>query len=315
MIERPDADALLAGPLGGWLDEQLGLRAETKEKAQRRFLVAVGLAAAVAFVVILWGAPVVTALQLGGLVGAGGWIWSEWTKRPVVSRIKGGINEAIARSLGLSYSLAVADEGNFRLAREFGMLPSYDSARLEDAWWGEVGGHPFHLHEAKLTEQRGSGKSRRTVTVFEGVILSVGFARRFSGTTLIERDGKRDGLLGLFGREKDAITVAGLRLSRMDTVDPTFDEKFDVWTDDQTEAHYLIHPEYIERLVALESAFGARKLRALFRDGRLMVLFETVNQFESGSLEASEDRRLLQQAIAQFGALADLAVRINERAR
>ena len=315
MMESPNADALLAGPLGEWLAQQSGLRDETRARAQRRFLIAVGAAMALAFAIVVYGGPVIAAVQVGIFIGAGGFAWSEWTKRPVVRHIKEEINAAIASSLGVSYALAVTDPRNFETARAFGMLPTFDKSVLEDAWTGEIGGRPFHLHEATLTEQRGSGKNRRTVTTFQGVIMAIGFARRFSGTTLIERDGARDGILGLFGREKQEIAMAGLRLSRMDTVDPEFDRRFDVWTDDQVEAHYLVHPAYVERLVAVETAFAAKNLRALFRDGELLVLFETLNQFESGSLEQRDDRRLLEQAIAQFGALADLAVRLNERSR
>ena len=119
MIERPDADALLAGPLGQWLADQSGLRERTRAKVTHRFVAAVVLAAAVAFAMVVSGGPVVGALQIGALIGAGGWLWGEWTKRPVVNRIKEGINSAIARALGLSYSLAVADRRDFdRAARE-----------------------------------------------------------------------------------------------------------------------------------------------------------------------------------------------------
>jgi len=315
VIERPDADALLAGPLGQWLADQSGLRERTRAKVTHRFVAAVVLAAAVAFAMVVSGGPVVGALQIGALIGAGGWLWGEWTKRPVVNRIKEGINSAIARALGLSYSLAVADRRDFDRALRFAMLPTHDKATLEDAWWGEVGGRPFRLHEAKLTEERGSGKSRRTVTVFQGAIMSVGFARSFSGTTLIERNGQHDGLLGLFGRKRDSAEIGGLPLTRMDMVDPRFNDEFDVWTNDPVEAQYLVHPEYVERLVALESAFTARKLRALFRDGELLVVFEAGNEFETGSLDSGDDRHHLQQAIAHFSALADLAVRLNERGR
>ena len=315
MIESPRSEALLAGPLGEWLGDQADLRTATREKAQRRFLLAIGAAAMLAFVIVVKGGPIVTALQLGFFVGVGGFVWSEWTKRPVIRRIKAGINEAIARSLGLAYSAAVDDRFHFERALRFGLLPAHDKAELEDQWTGEVGGRPFRLHEARLTEQRGSGKNRRTVTLFQGVVMAIGFARSFTGTTLIERDGRHDGLLGLLGREREEITVANLRLSRLDTVAPAFDDTFDAWTDDQVEGHYLINPAYVERLVAVESAFAARKLRALFREGELLLVFETDKLFESGSLEPGDDRRLIDQAIAQFGAMADLAMRLNERGR
>lgn len=319
MTSPPRAEALLAGPLGAWLADQSSLRAATREKAQRRFVLAIGAAAALAFVIVLSGGSVVTALQLGFFVGAGGFVWCEWTKRPVIGRIKAGINARIADSLGLAYSPTVEDSFHFDRATRFALLPAHDKRVLEDQWTGEVGGRPFRLHEATLTEQRGSGKNRRTVTVFQGVIMAIGFARPFTGTTLIERDGRHDGalggLLGLLGREKLEITVANLQLSRLDTVDPAFDDRFDAWTDDQVEGHYLVNPAYVERLIAVESAFAARNLRALFREGELLLVFETTNLFESGSLESGDDRRLVEQAIAQFEAMAELATRLNERAR
>ena len=315
MIERAQSEALLAGPLGEWLADQSSLRTATREKAQRRFLMAIGAAALLAFAIVVKGGEIGTALQLGFFVGAGGFAWAEWTKRPVIRQIKSAINEAIARSLGLTYSTGVTDTFHFDRALRFELLPKHENATLEDEWAGEVGGRPFRLHEAKLTEQRGSGKSRRTVTLFQGVVMAIGFARSFTGTTLVERDRHHDGLLGLLGRERQEIKVANLLLSRLDTVDPAFDDKFDAWTDDQVEGHYLINPAYVERLIAVESAFAARKLRALFREGELLLVFETDNLFESGSLEPGDDRRLVEQAIAQFAAMADLAVRLNERAR
>ena len=312
---RPDADALLGGALGAWLSGQDALRASVRAKAQSRLYLGFGAAMLAAFFIVFKTGEILLALQLGIAIGAGGYAWSEWSKRPLTRQIKAEINGAIARALGLTYAITVSDESNFALARQFEMLPKHDKAALEDGWWGKLGGQPFHLHEAKLTETRGSGKNRRTVTVFQGLIMGIGFARNFSGTTLIERNGKHDGLLGFLGREKDAITVGGRRLTRTSAVDPVFEKRFDLWTDDPVEAHWLVNPEYVERLVSLETAFGAGKLRALFQSGQLLVVFETSDQFESGTIDTGQDRRMVQQAISQFDAVAELALRLNARAR
>ena len=184
---------------------------------------------------------------------------------------------------------------------------------FQDLWWGLVGGRPFTLHEAKLTEQRGSGKSRRTVTVFEGSILAIGFTRRFNGTTLIEPDGDRRKFL--IGAEKEQVGIGGEQLERIDLTDPRFEERFTVWSNDQVESRYLVHPEYVERLLAVEAAFAGKDIRALFRDGDLLITLETGDLFESGCLEPGEDRALLERSIAQFASLAELATRLNERER
>ncbi len=78
---------------------------------------------------------------------------------------------------------------------------------------------------------------------------------------------------------------------------------------------YLVHLEYIERLIAVEEAFAGKNIRALFNGGELLVVLESGNLFESGSLQASEDRMLLDRTIDQFDALASLASKLNERPR
>lgn len=312
MIERPDADALMAGPLGQWLSEQNTDRAAAKAKARTIQIWAVIAAAGVALVVTLLGS-IEAALKFGFFVGAAGFGIAEWSKRGVINRLKGGINGAIAQALGLEFSAEMSPGLAFQWAEAFKLLPGYDNSHFEDMWSGEIAGRPFVLHEARLTEERGTGKSRRTVTVFEGSLMQVGFARQFLGTTLVERQGRRK-RFGLFG-EKEELDLGGVRLSRCDMADPRFEDAFTVWSNDQVEARYLVHPEYMERLVAIEQAFSGDNIRALFREGELLIVMESGNMFESGSLDAEDDRHLLERTIAQFGALADLAARLNERAR
>lgn len=142
--------------------------------------------------------------------------------------------------------------------------------------------------------------------------LSVGFTRRFHGTTLVERDGARK---KWFGGEKEEIELGGLILGRCDMVDQTFEARFTVWGDDPVEARFLVHPEYVERLTAVEQAFAGSNLRCLFCGGELLILIDSKDLFESGGIEASRDRELLVRTIDQFGTLADLAKRLSEAPR
>ena len=132
------------------------------------------------------------------------------------------------------------------------------------------------------------------------------------GTTLIERDKRHR---GFFGGKKDSIEVNGTALRRVDMVDPRFEGAFAIWSDDGVEARYLVHPEYVERLIAVEQAYAGQDIRALFSGGELLIVIESGDLFESGSLDASQDAALLQKTIDQFGTLADLAQTLNERPR
>lgn len=314
MIERPDAARLLAGPLGQWLKEQDDLRAETRAKASKWQKRGIAAAMAVAVAVILFtNGGIWAALQFGFFTGLAGFGIAELIKLPVLNKLKGGINGAIADALGLQFSAEVQPGDAFARAETFKLLPNHDNARFEDLWWGNIGNLAFSLHEAKLTEQRGGSKNRRTVTVFEGSLMLIAFARPFVGTTLVERSGRHQGFL-MFG-EREELELGGVQLRRADMTDPRFEDAFTVWSSDGVEARYLVHPDYIERLVAVEQAFAGQKIRALFHEGALLVILETGNLFESGSLEASEDHALVERSIAQFTALADLATKLNERPR
>lgn len=312
MIERPDAQALLAGPLGKWLSGQSESRALAKKKSRKyTFYGLVAGASLGLFVLILFG-DIEAGMGVGfGCFGIGsGFAYK--ARKQVTDRIKGQINGEIARALKVEFAVTVADRSLFDRARAFELFPSHDNEHFEDEWCDLVREPGFRLHEVKLTEQQGSGKSRRTVTVFSGPILSVSFARRFIGTTIITREDKYRSFLGF---RKDKVTINGTEMSRVSMVDPRFEETFTVWSDDGVEAHYLVHPEYAERLLAVESAYHGKNLRALFHGGELLIVIEADNQFESGSLEATDDARLLEATIHQFTTLVELGQKLNERPR
>jgi hypothetical protein len=245
------------------------------------------------------------------MVGGAGQLWVAAARTPVVNAIKQEMNQRIAAAMGCSFSHLAAPGPEFGLACTFEMLPSYDREAFEDQWQGEVAGQPFDLYEAHLEEWRGSGKHRRLETVFRGVIMTVGFARDFHGSTLIEREGNHMTLFGL----RDSITIEGAKLERVKMVDPRFEDDFTVWSTDQVEARYLVHPAYVERLIAIEQGFSGQKVRALFHGGKLVIALEARDQFESGSLDAENDRVRMAKTIEQIAALANLAIALNERPR
>ena len=316
MIERPNVDTLMAGPLGEWLARQAVVREEAKRKSNRRF----GIAGIVVLPVLAlfwvaqmfgnWNEELKAFLSFAGLAGGGGWAYLPRAR--AIKETKRGINTAIAESLGLAYADEFEPGHGFELAKTYGMVPRHDRASFDDLWSGDLAGRAFTLHEAHLEERRGSGKNRRWVTVFRGAILTIAFDRDFHGTTLVERNKKHR---KLFGGQKDWVDFDGHRLDCADMVHPEFEDLFTVWSDDQVEARYLVHPRYIERLIAVEAGFGGQNVRALFRGGELAIAIESGNMFESGSLDASEDRAKVQACVDQFMTLVGLCEALNEPAR
>src|SRR6478735_8681315 len=215
MIERPDVDKLLAGPLGEWLERQTRVREAAREKSDRRYRI--GAFIVLPVLALLWfflpgGDPefkVGASLVIAGLAAA----WGYAPRAKAIKETKRGINSAIAESLGLTYQMEFEPGHGFDLARRYGLVPSYDRSSFEDQWSGPLGSRAFTLHEAHLEEERGSGKNRSYVTVFRGAILTITFTRNFHGTTLVERANKHR---AFFGGAKDSIELDGRRLDYVD---------------------------------------------------------------------------------------------------
>lgn len=308
MIDLPDVDTLMAGGLSDWLTGQQAARAEARRKIWNIGVLSVVVGAIVALAGYLAGGAGV-AYFLGALVAMGGMGWAAHIRQKMVDSLKHEMNGALARSLSIAYQVSPEAGPEFERACEFDLLPAYDDSYFQDAWHGVVGGTDFLLYEAKLTETRGSGKSRRTVTVFQGILLRMRFARDFIGTTLVRRDGFKFTLFG------DSKAYAGQTLERTKMVDPRFEDAFDVYSSDQVEGRYLVHPAYCERLLELERDFFGEQLCAVFHGGDLLVTIRTDELFESATLDPAKDRQLLAQTIDQFAAITRLIQSLNERPR
>jgi Protein of unknown function (DUF3137) len=308
MIALPDVDTLMAGGLQARLDGLSAERAKAKEKVYWTGGGGVVVGFLVAAILFLLGAQ--QFAYFGGFIIIGGALaWANKIRQKMINSLKSEMNGALAKALQVDYSVAAFSGQEFENACEFDLLPSYDDVYLQDQWHGQIEGTDFLLYEAKLTETRGSGKNRRTVTVFEGVVLRFQFARPFLATTLVRRDGFKFTLFG------DSKSYGGRTLERIKMVDPRFEDAFDVYGTDQVEGRYLVHPAYCERLLDLEKEFEGEKLAALFLGGDLIVTLRTGNIFESATLRPEQDRELLGQTIRQFASIVRLVTLLNERPR
>ncbi len=312
---RSNIDAVMKGGLEDWLSGQADMREGAKSQATSRWVW--GAAILMPVLAFVWFSPVAqtpfAAIITAGGIGGAAW----WGYRPISAAkhaIKVGINSAIAASYGLAYASEVEPGHEFDAARTYGLVPESDRSSFEDRWYGALEGHGFDLYEAHLEERRGSGKNRHWVTVFRGPVIRMGFGRTFHSTTLLERAGKHRKWLGL-GGASEHVSFEGHRLDRVDQVHPAFGDTFVLYSDDQVEARVLVHPSYVEHLLKLESAFEARELRALFTRGEVIIAVEAGDLFESGGMDADADRENAARAARQFGALAGLALAINQNER
>lgn len=183
----------------------------------------------------------------------------------------------------------------FEVLKTARLLPGYDNCKFEDLIEGDRAETHFSLVECKLTEEQGSGKNRRTVTVFQGLLFHIQYPERFLGRTMIARQGWWKGIFG----DKS--------LQKVDLAAKELEDNFTIYSNDQVEARYLLTPDRMERLIALERHFKGGKLRGIFEGDHLTLALEAEDQFEAGSIWkplVDPDRYI--SALTEIGLVCDV---------
>ena len=202
----------------------------------------------------------------------------------------------ICQFLGWSFSEVVEESAHLEVCKSLGLLPKgYDRVQFEDGVKGEAHGAAFEFYEAHLEDRQKTKNGERWVTLFRGQILALSFNRKFLGQTVVLRD------KGLFNvKKKGAMKRVGL-------VDPVFEKIFEAYSTDQVESRYLLDPAFMQKLVDLERSVDGKKIRFGFIDGQLLIVVETPNRFEAGSMLkplTTPDRT--QKILDEVGAVYDI---------
>ncbi|MEM6554928.1 MAG: DUF3137 domain-containing protein, partial [Pseudomonadota bacterium] len=149
---------------------------------------------------------------------AGEWIKSQASQKAGAAQLFGGGDDSAPPTPA------------FDVLKEAKLLPGYDNRKFEDLIEGDRARTHFSLVECKLTEERGSGKNRRTVTTFQGLLFHIQYPDRFLGRTLIARQGWWKGFFG----DKS--------LQKVDLVAKELEDNFTIYSNDQVEARALLTP-------------------------------------------------------------------------
>lgn len=216
------------------------------------------------------------ALPVLGIFGL--WIWATSPLRKYRQGVKSDIYPLIFKFFGDDFIYEATSPLTVKSLRPSDIIPSYDNEYTEDYVRGSHDGVGLEMIEAKLTETRGSGKHRHTVTVFRGLAILFAMNKNFAGKTIVKKDA---GAIGNWFSDK---------FQKLETVrleDPVFENRFEVFSSDQVEARYLLTPAFMERLLELSSLFGNADIRCSFYDDRLLLLlpsshdrFEAVSAFQ-----------------------------------
>ncbi|CAN5270213.1 DUF3137 domain-containing protein [soil metagenome] len=202
-------------------------------------------------------------------------------------RCKTAILTRLAQAIGLTYVETFTPPG-FDEARALHILPPSDRSEFEDLFQGSRQGCAFELYEAKLEDKRGSGKDEHWVTVFGGQVIRIAYPKKFLGKTVVARQGSR--LIGRQGFQR-----IGMGASQ-------FERIFEVFGTDQVESRFLVHPAFMERLLALENGRTGADVRCAFSGGYLLIAVDGANLFEVVKVFSKvPDRALTRTGVTQIG--------------
>ena len=123
------------------------------------------------------------------------------------------------------------------------LIPKHDTEISEDHILGTYKDIKIDLFETELSRKvkytDSDGKSAtRQETVFDEIILELSINKRFGGKTVVRKD---TGTVGNWFVKKST------SLKKVKLEDPNFEKMFEVYSDDQVEARYLLTVTFIER--------------------------------------------------------------------
>lgn len=143
-----------------------------------------------------------------------------------------------------------------------GIIDRYNRVSYDDSFTGIYKDINYEICETSFYYKTGTGKNSSTRTVFKGVMIKLDMNKSFTGNTVIRPD-----------TLKHASPAANLKHTTLEDV--VFEKKFDVFTDDEVEARYLITPSFMERLNNMKTAFSADRVSCAFIEKYLLVGLHT----------------------------------------
>lgn len=273
---QADLESLFSGNLKGQLKELDAVR----QQAIKRLLIACILVPVIsllafAYIEVNRLDPELILWVVGLSVMLMYWfVASKWA-----SYRKGYKTQVVGKLLGTfnsSFKYSPTEQVSSVKYKESGLYPrAYDRYQGEDYVIGKLDKTLIEfseLHTQYKTTTRDS-KGRTTTnwhTIFKGLFFVADANKHFNGKTYIMPDST--GLFSSIG--KSIGNLFGTRSDKVALEDSEFERFFEVYSDDQVEARYLLSPALMRRLIAFRAEADAR-VALSFVGGQLYIAIPT----------------------------------------
>ena len=147
--------------------------------------------------------------------------------------------------------------------RETGLYPRFSTKFDGDIVVGVHNTCNFVISETVLEHVEGTGKHRRTVTDFHGLIVKIQMKKKFTGKTVIGNNISR--------------------VSNMESVvleSTQFMKGRKIYSTDQIESRYILTTSFMEKIEGLQSVYGCKELISIaFMNGYVYLYIPTKKNF------------------------------------
>lgn len=211
-------------------------------------------------------------------------IYQEYTKRfdAEVYRMIFRVFELEATQTKIEKEAFIAELNDSELITE-----TVHTHTVDDRVTTEYDGYTLSVTELHATRTEGSGKNRRTVTVFKGVFVTHELPKTVEGETYISTEGDKHG----FGHQSFWKKLTGRQDVEVTELEwNEFEKDLHVVTSNPTEARYILTPDFMQELHEWWQG-SARNIRISFIGNRCYVLFpDTKISFGAAPLWITAER-------------------------
>ena len=144
------------------------------------------------------------------------------------------------------------------------IFKGYDRNIGDDFFIGTYNEVGITIAEEKLQKRVYVNKHTKYVNVFKGICILLDMNKPFKGRTVVLKDG---GILNTFKRISN--------MQRVQLEDLLFEKIFEVFSDDQIEARYLLTTAFMERVLKLRDLFGGKDIQFSFFNDKLLFAINT----------------------------------------
>ncbi len=150
------------------------------------------------------------------------------------------------------------------------IFPNFKYNSGDDFFYGTYKDVGITIAEEKLQKEIYVNKRRKKVDVFKGICVLLDMNKPFEGRTVVLKD---SGMLNVFKK------ISGLQ--RVQLEDLLFEKIFEVYSDNQIEARYLLTTAFMERVLKLRDLFGGKSIQfSFFKDKLLFCIPTSQDMFE-----------------------------------